>query len=92
MGGYLRKRIQTNARRQMLFTQQDGRCAFCGRPLTLDQNKVGTPEYATMDHLIPRATGGKDEPTNLVLACAPCNQEKRDLPLIVFLIRRAATG
>jgi hypothetical protein len=29
-----------------------------------------------VDHVIPQALGGKDEPTNLVTACAPCNAGK----------------
>lgn len=33
---------------------------------------------ATIDHVFPLAKGGKDHPTNYVLACRPCNVAKGD--------------
>lgn len=33
-------------------------------------------DLATIEHLIPKAAGGTDAITNLVVACARCNQEK----------------
>lgn len=46
------------------------RCAYCGEEGSL-----------AIDHLIPRAAGGKDDGHNLVRACRPCNSSKgkRDL-------------
>lgn len=41
-------------------------CAYCGG------------EANAVDHIVPRAKGGTDEPTNLVAACTPCNTRKRD--------------
>jgi 5-methylcytosine-specific restriction endonuclease McrA len=35
----------------------------------------------TIDHVIPRSKGGKTVWTNVVMACKPCNQQKRDLLL-----------
>ena len=35
----------------------------------------------TIDHVIPRSKGGKTTWTNVVMACKPCNQQKRDLLL-----------
>jgi len=35
----------------------------------------------TIDHVIPRSKGGKTIWTNVVMACKPCNQQKRDLLL-----------
>jgi len=29
-----------------------------------------------MDHVVPRSRGGSNDPSNLVLVCAKCNQEK----------------
>jgi 5-methylcytosine-specific restriction protein A len=29
-----------------------------------------------VDHIIPKARGGTDHPSNLQAACAPCNAEK----------------
>lgn len=33
----------------------------------------------TKDHVIPRGHGGSNALGNLVLACKPCNQERRDV-------------
>jgi 5-methylcytosine-specific restriction endonuclease McrA len=35
----------------------------------------------TIDHVIPRSKGGKTIWTNVVMACKPCNQQKKDLLL-----------
>lgn len=61
---------------------RDGfKCQYCGaaRPLS----------KLTYDHVVPRAQGGKTEWTNIVCACYPCNERKRnrtpgqaDMPLL----------
>lgn len=48
-----------------------------------------TPEIASLDHVIPIATGGLDVPHNHTPACRQCNASKSDTPLLVWLaIRR----
>ena len=48
--------------------RRDGyRCAYCGRSGAL-----------TLDHVLPRAQGGRSTWTNLVAACQPCNAAKGD--------------
>lgn len=49
--------------------RRDGHtCRYCGR---------SAPEVKlTVDHVVPRALGGSDDPTNLVTACAECNAGK----------------
>lgn len=39
----------------------------------------------TVDHIIPIAKGGTDEPENLLTACKRCNYSKQDK--VVFLER-----
>lgn len=41
-------------------------CHYCG---------ARAPEVA-IDHVVPVALGGSDNPENLVAACAPCNSGK----------------
>ncbi len=53
----------------LMDVQQGGRCFYCDEP-------VGAK--ATIDHLIPQAYGGRDEPANAVLAHRRCNQRKAD--------------
>ena len=47
-------------------------CRYCG---------AAAPEAKlTVDHVIPVALGGTDEPSNLVTACEPCNSGKSATP------------
>ena len=44
---------------------RDGhRCHYCGKPAR------------TVDHVLPVAAGGTDDPSNLVAACRRCNARK----------------
>jgi hypothetical protein len=47
-------------------------CAYCTQPLMLRE--------ATLDHIVPRARGGRNMRTNLAIACYPCNLRKGDTP------------
>ena len=42
------------------------RCVYCGTGMPLAE--------ATLDHVVPMARGGRSQPGNLVVACAPCNR------------------
>lgn len=47
-------------------------CRYCG---------AAAPEAKlTVDHVVPVALGGSDEPSNLVAACADCNSGKSATP------------
>jgi 5-methylcytosine-specific restriction endonuclease McrA len=59
----VRERVSVQARR---------RCGYCLSAEAI----VGTP--MEMDHLIPRALGGRTEEDNLWLACSLCNDHKGD--------------
>jgi len=52
-----------------------GRCIHCQSkvvvPLADDE-----PASATLEHIVPKNHGGTDDPDNLALACARCNQGK----------------
>jgi len=75
--GWLRFRFETLERWQ----QERGSlsCHYCGRgPLAIDVGN-GDPLVATLDHVIPRSKGGAEfDLNNLVVACFPCNQRKKD--------------
>lgn len=45
-------------------------CAHCGR------------EATEADHVIPKAQGGRDELSNLVASCKPCNARRQDRLLV----------
>lgn len=58
--------------RENVFKRDEYECVYCGR-----RGKSNL----TIDHVIPKAKGGKDTWDNLVTACLTCNQEKADLTL-----------
>jgi HNH endonuclease len=55
-------------------------CQYCGR---------SAPEACLeVDHMVPVAGGGGDEPWNLITACEDCNMGKLDHPLPEHLLLR----
>jgi 5-methylcytosine-specific restriction endonuclease McrA len=54
-----------NLTRQNIFKRDNNECQYCG-----------TRKDLTIDHVIPRAKGGKDTWINLVTACKKCNAKK----------------
>lgn len=61
-----------------IFRRDNHTCRYCG-------NKAPDVKL-TVDHVMPEALGGDDEPTNLVTACEDCNSGKTsiapDSPLV----------
>ncbi|MDF9718121.1 HNH endonuclease [Nocardioides sp. ChNu-99] len=57
-----------------VMTRDGFRCYYCG---------TGRDDGAklTIDHVVPVALGGDDDPGNLVTACEPCNSGKSSVPL-----------
>lgn len=60
------------ALRFAIFKRDHYRCQICGRNAQDDAVKL------EMDHKIPRAKGGSDDPSNLWTLCFDCNRGKRD--------------
>jgi 5-methylcytosine-specific restriction enzyme A len=54
-------------RRDVVFKRDGYRCVRCGAGNEL-----------TLDHIIPRASGGSNKITNLQTLCWDCNQQKAD--------------
>ena len=61
-------RVDVKLNRRNLFARDHNRCQYCGR-------RVPTSELS-IDHLVPRAQGGKTCWENIVCACTPCNVRK----------------
>ena len=57
--------------RQVVAERTKFRCEYC----QLQQELC--PETFEVDHIMPRALGGKAEPDNLCYACPVCNNAKR---------------
>nr|WP_301272743.1 HNH endonuclease signature motif containing protein [Acetobacter lambici] len=50
-----------------------GQCQNCGRMTIAVYDSAETPH---IDHMVPLASGGGNDPTNLQLLCAACNLAK----------------
>jgi hypothetical protein len=61
--------------REYILTRDRHQCVYC------DEKDVPL----NLDHVVPRAAGGSDRPSNLVCSCIPCNSKKAAQPLAVFL-------
>lgn len=60
-----------------IFKKTEGRCFYCGKKLTFAAyGQVDHPRGWEVDHVHPRAWGGKDKFSNLVAACIYCNRSK----------------
>lgn len=70
-------RILSSARPYCVILRGDP-CAYCGGPMQ------------HIDHIDPIAEGGSRGWDNLTAACQPCNHQKYNKPLLVFLLDRAA--
>ena len=56
--------------RRNIFKRDRFVCQYCGRQVS--------SEELTVDHVVPRAQGGKSSWENCVLACVDCNMRKAD--------------
>ena len=52
--------------RRTVFARDGDRCQYCGAPAQ------------SLDHVVPRAKGGRHSWENVVAACSPCNTRKGD--------------
>jgi hypothetical protein len=66
-----KKRDKVQCNRHTVYIRDNGQCQYCGK-------KLGKHEF-TLDHVVPLCQSGKDEWTNLVLSCKPCNGYKDDM-------------
>lgn len=66
---YIPTRLQVVTRKN-IFTRDFNKCGYCGKRFS--------PKNLTLDHVIPKAQGGKSTWVNLVTACGPCNKFKAD--------------
>jgi 5-methylcytosine-specific restriction endonuclease McrA len=56
--------------KRSIFRRDGHRCQYCGK----------TTGNLTVDHVLPRASGGTESWENLVCACTECNSRKGDKP------------
>lgn len=54
-----------------VFVRDNQKCVFCGK-------EIENLDDCTVDHVVPKAQGGKSTWENCVTACKPCNHSKAD--------------
>ena len=60
----------TQGQRQQVTIRANGCCEYC-----LSQSRF-SPDTFSIDHIVPRAAGGKTSLDNLALSCQRCNSKK----------------
>ncbi len=68
LGQAIRRRRKIALSRINVMIRDGFRCQYCGVRLPAAR--------LTLDHVLPRARGGRTTWDNLVTACAPCNRKK----------------
>jgi 5-methylcytosine-specific restriction endonuclease McrA len=67
MGEWIAKK-----RRLSLYERDQYKCRYCGKDLKNDSGNL------SLDHVVPKSKGGKNNDDNLVTACAMCQWKKLD--------------
>ena len=76
------KRKDLSSCRPRLYAEQSGECPGCFRHYDLDGMDI--------DHIVPLAAGGTNDPGNLQLLCKTCNQIKGTGTMSDLLARSGA--
>ena len=66
--GFFRRGPRFN--RSNIYLRDKGKCCYCGRAVTKTEFQI--------EHVVPKAQGGRTVWENVVVACGPCNQRKQD--------------
>lgn len=70
-------RRQAHWSRKGVLLRDNFVCIYCGAmPGSISHNKVLAKDDFTIDHIVPRSRGGKDQWTNTACACYHCNHRK----------------
>lgn len=59
-----------------ILNRDNWTCQACGNDLI--EGHAKTEHQPTVDHIIPRVNGGRDEHSNCIAMCAKCNGLKSD--------------
>ena len=68
-----KKRARSEVTREKLLDRDGDACWFCGKPMGED---------VTIEHLVPKSSGGRNMLANYALAHRKCNNDAADLPLV----------
>lgn len=72
-------------KRSIVFGKTGGKCWYCGIELKHFDGEI-LPNTFMVDHVHPRKLGGTNHISNLVPACAECNERKNHKTMEQFRI------
>jgi 5-methylcytosine-specific restriction endonuclease McrA len=70
VSAFRRPKKRVRYRKQNVFARDRWTCCYCGEKKSANE--------LTVDHVVPRAQGGRTEWENVVSSCGPCNHRKAD--------------
>lgn len=71
-----------NIEKVMLFEETNGHCAYCGKPVSLNDVLAGSYE---VEHILPLSQSCDDSFNNKTIACRDCNARKGNKTPFQFL-------
>lgn len=72
-------RRQAHWSRRGVLVRDSYICIYCGcQPGSTVRGKMMVKSDFTVDHIVPKSRGGKDQWTNTACACSTCNHRKSD--------------
>lgn len=74
----------TKETRQKVFDKTGGHCWYCGGKTCLVYDPAHPRQAMTLDHIVPRISGGTNRFGNLVPACHRCNGSKNNSTIEQF--------
>jgi len=66
---------QTISSRKLLWITSNHMCPLCGVKM-VNRGKCDLPNFATIDHIVPKSRGGTSNIENLRLICRKCNNKR----------------
>lgn len=74
--------------KERVWLRDSLKCRYCGKKLEMPPRGISCHDnvYATVDHIMPKALGGKTKLSNLLTACLDCNAAKADRHPLAFSI------
>ncbi|MBS7544329.1 HNH endonuclease [Ancylobacter oerskovii] len=86
-------RRSNGAKIREIMRERGNACVYCGIGMWIAYDGCKRNDrMATLDHVIPKAIGGSNHNSNLVLACYRCNYERGSMAQAEFIDRRLALG
>lgn len=71
----------TEKDRRLIFKNYKWNCYICNNKITTRKEERNYIDYGTIDHIVPKAKGGKNKLTNLACCCLLCNSLKGNATL-----------